>query len=77
MQKIRYFEVMFANGYSICIKGVREPSVEEAKEFLKEDMKCLGVSEIDYIEEWKFSDAITAFDFSDVEKWPLFGVNDS
>ena len=74
MPKIRYFEVMFTNGYSICIKGVREPSIEEAKEFLKEDMKCLGVTEIEYIEEWTLNDALSAFDFGNEANWPVFGM---
>ena len=73
-EQMKYFEIMFPDGYSILIKGIREPSIDEAKEFLKEDMKNMGYTEIDYIEEWKLSDALTAFDFDNVEHWPVFGA---
>lgn len=47
---IKYYEVSLADGYSIAIKGVRAPSLDEAALFLKRDLKpgdkVVDVSEI-------------------------------
>ncbi|WP_317399616.1 hypothetical protein [Anaerotruncus colihominis] len=68
---IRYFEVMLDDGYSICIKGVRKPSKEEAAAFLTErDLKGRKVVDV---EEWDRKDAETAFDFGREAEWPVFG----
>jgi hypothetical protein len=66
-----YYEVEFNDGYSICIKGKRQPSIEEANEFLKEDCKNLkvfvtNVIEIDNYEAHEF------FDMEHEEKYPVF-----
>ena len=71
---VHYYEVMFPDGYSIIIKGLREPSIDEAKDFLKTDMANLRYTEITYIEEWELADALTAFDFDNANKWPIFGM---
>ena len=71
--KIRYFEIMFPDGYSMIIKAVREPGIAEAERFLSEDMKNLGYDRISYIEEWTEADARTAFDFENEKSWPVFG----
>lgn len=36
---MEYFEIDFANGYGVCIKGVREPSIEEANIFCAHEVK--------------------------------------
>ena len=37
---IKYYEVSLADGYSIAIKGVRAPSLDEAALFLKRDFEA-------------------------------------
>jgi hypothetical protein len=71
---IRFFEIMFSSGYSIIIKALREPTMEEAAQFLAEDMKKLDEKSIWYIEEWSEADARTAFDFDNEDDWPIFGA---
>lgn len=72
---IRYFEVMLDDGYSICIKGVRKPSKEEATDFLTErDLKGRKVVDV---EEWDRSDAETAFDFESEAEWPVFAPDEA
>ena len=67
---IRYFEVMLDDGYSICIKGLRKPSKEEAADFLTErDLKGRKVVDA---EEWDRLDAETAFDFEREAEWPIY-----
>lgn len=69
--KYKYFEVMLDDGYSICVKGVRKPTKEEAAAFLTDrDLKGRKIS---YVEEWDRKDAETAFDFEREADWPVFG----
>ena len=52
MEQIRYFEVIFGSCYSIIIKALREPTLEEAAAFVADDMKKLGETEVISVEEW-------------------------
>ena len=61
---MRYFELYFPDGYSMIIRALREPTIEEAKEFIAKDMEMLKQTEILDITEWMREDALTAFDFS-------------
>lgn len=71
---IRFFEIMFFSGFSMIIKALREPTIEEAKRFVADDMKMLNEKGICFIEEWSETDARTAFDFDNEENWPIFGA---
>ena len=73
---LRYFEICFPDGYSMVIKAMRKPTASEAAEFIAEDMKRLGQTEISEIEEWTREDALTAFDFDNEDKWPVFGAKE-
>lgn len=39
---MEYYEVDFADGYGMCIKAKRQPTIEEANEFYKEDTEKYG-----------------------------------
>ena len=77
---MRYFEIEFSNGgdngdydqYSICIVGERKPSVEEAEEFCKEDMKILGYERVEKVLEIDKHEAHMYFDMSDEKNFPVF-----
>lgn len=79
-QGIRYFEVYFGNRKSygdgeqpsICIKGIRQPSVKEANEFCKVDSYCFGqpVTEVGEINEDCAKDCF----FMD-QNLPVFGID--
>lgn len=76
----QYFEVCIGDGpkenvndYWMCIRGMREPSVQEAEQFLADDIaqtggRVLGVYPIDR------RDADGSYDFSDEDQWPVFGL---
>jgi len=77
-ESICYYDVCFSDGSEstepcICIKGVRQPSVSEANEFLAKDVELYGapVVSVDPIDE---ETARNFFDFSDEKNWPVFGV---
>ena len=71
-QQIRYFELCFPDGYSMLIKGTREPESEEAKAFIHTDMENLGYTEITEIVEWTREEAMPSFDFDNEAAWPVF-----
>lgn len=72
---MRYFELCFEDGYSMIIKAVREPSIEEAERFIEVDMKNMGYNHISEIFEWTREEAESSFDFSGEAFWPVFGEN--
>lgn len=75
----QYFEAEFSNNHEqttaewICIRGVRQPSVAEAQEFLSGDSTRLGlpVTDVRPITE---EEARSCYDFSVESQWPVFGV---
>jgi len=76
---IRFFEVCFIDmdgyeSYSICIKGVQQPSIEEAERFVFQDMHKIGMVRVSNVIEWYRDEAVTAFDFDNEENWPIFGL---
>lgn len=76
MENMKYFEIEFTDGQTpderICIRGLREPSIEEAAEFCEEDAKIIGmpVSNVYPIDE---RTARSCYDFRNVDNWPVFG----
>jgi hypothetical protein len=75
----QYFEARIGDGPEesvndiwMCIRGVRKPSIQEAEQFLADDIAkygghVLGVYPIDQ------RDADGSYDFSYEEQWPVFG----
>lgn len=75
---MKYFEIDMSNEreegcYSMCIKAMHEPTKEEVKEFLAEDMKELGYTEIDAIIETTLEDAKNFYDMENEENFPVLG----
>ena len=69
----KYFEIDTDDGYGLAIAAVREPSVEEANEFCKEDCELwdtevIGVYPISYEELQLF------YDTTNEPEWPVFGL---
>ena len=76
---IGYYECEFGfdkpekGTYSICIKGLRKPTPEEAEAFCRRDManlglvKCLAVDEIDH------DNAVLSYDMDNEDNFPIFG----
>lgn len=58
----------------ICIRGFREPTIEEATEFCKEDIvapqKIFRISKISYLT------AHNEFNMEDEDKFPIFGLEE-
>ena len=74
--EIRYFELYFNDGYSMIVKAVKEPTIDEAEDFIRLDMDIMGYEHIDEIIEWTREEAVTAFDFSSEDFWPIFGMDE-
>lgn len=70
--KYKYYEVEFEDTYSMVIKAKRRPTYKEAEEFLKEDMKNMGVKEVVSVTEISEDEARLFFDFSNEKNWPVF-----
>ena len=83
MAKYKYFEAYFhnvdekaADELSICGRGVRVPTVEEANAFYKTDVKGYAEGcEITEVIECSFDDAYRFYDTSGIDNWPVFGQN--
>lgn len=76
MPKIQYFEIEFSDGDGrtaewICIRGTDEPTLEEAREFLKKDSETIGlpVAGVYPIDEFT---ARACYDFDNESLWPIF-----
>lgn len=83
---MRYFEIEFDNEprnqenydgttigeYSICILGEREPTIQEATEFCKEDMKQMGYKYVVNVLEIDQEEARTFFDMEREKEFPVF-----
>ena len=77
---MKYFEIVFGwNGLnprkdmeSICIKGMRRPSIAEAKEFCEEDMERMGCNSVWKVREISRTEAEDEFDLSNEDMWPVF-----
>ena len=88
---MKYFEVEFwrdyidENGkvdggitdYSMCIKGIREPSIIEAELFLSKDIKAFGYQGITRITEISEEEVHNFYDDENIDKWPIFGEKEN
>lgn len=78
-QRYNYYELVFAiNGdkshtSSMCVLGYRKPSIEEARDFWKEDCALYGDENLIEIFELSYEDAHAAFDMSNEATFPVFG----
>lgn len=79
----KYYEIEFdhecrtienesVGDYSVCIIGGRKPTIKEAEEFCKKDMKQMGYEHVVAIREVDSYEAHTFFDMDQEEKFPVF-----
>lgn len=59
--------------YSLCIKGVREPSVIEAEHFLESDIKALGYKGVTRVIEISEEEAYNEFNMEYIVNPAIFG----
>ena len=77
---IKFYEMFLGDGYSIAIKGVRQPSVAEAQEFYDRTSKRVGADHSDEahtvvkIEEITEYEVQNFFDTSHIDEWEVFGA---
>ena len=64
--------VLTDDTYSICIKGNRKPTIKEAAEFCKEDLKIVGYDAVISVDEISHEEAIHFYDMENEEKFPVF-----
>lgn len=67
---MKYFEVEFEDTYSIACRGVRVPSIEEATQFCRDEVKEFG--DIVSVTEIPLAEVIMFFDSEDIDNWPIF-----
>ena len=73
-----YYEVTFGSVTkketdSICIKATRKPTIKEAEEFCKRDMRLLRYEYVVNVRWLSMYEALNIFDMSDNYEWPVFG----
>ena len=75
MSDIKYCEVDMSNPegdvYSMCIKATHIPTKEEVKQFLAEDMRNFGCTDIDLIVETTLEEAKNFYDMTDEQHFPV------
>lgn len=76
---IKYYEVFFGGysteQFSMCIRGVRRPSADEANVFLSWEVDhCAGGKPVSEVYEIDRTEAESLYDFSNEENWPVFGM---
>ena len=60
--------------YTFCIRGIREPqSLEEAQNFIQDDMNMLGYKAVVSIKEITEYEAKHFFDWDSIDKAKIFG----
>lgn len=75
---IHYYELTFnefsdGSCYAMYIKGYRKPTIEEAEQFVAQDMESFGVDRITDIQEVDYLEVYYGSDVSDIDSWPIFG----
>lgn len=78
---MKYFEIDMEssknpeNGtYSVCIKGIRKPTVDEVKQFCKADMENFGCDTVTGIYETTLDEARNFYDMENEMNFPVFGM---
>lgn len=74
MNTISYYEVLFCDGYGICIKATKKPTHSEAAQFLANDMEKWGysVSDIEAVYKILHGEAVIFYDMERESEWPVF-----
>lgn len=74
----QYYEIVLDSfGLSFLVAAVRMPSLKEAAEFWKDDIRLISGSDnakIRYIREVDYEEAISSFDMEGSDEWPVFGA---
>jgi hypothetical protein len=79
MEKIKYYEVEFSKKddktdmYSICILGIKKPTIEEAQMFLKKEIEVMGYDYVSDVLEITYEEAHEFFDMEREDEFPVFG----
>lgn len=79
MEKIKYYEVEFGKKddktdvYSICILGIKKPTIEEAQMFLAKDIEMMDYDYVSDVLEITYEEAHEFFDMEREGELPVFG----
>lgn len=76
----QYYEICIGPGpfitdedFWMCIRGARQPSLEEAEQFYAEDVEKFGGNVL-AVNLLSPSEASAFYDLSHEENWPVFGT---
>lgn len=70
----QYFEIQFEDEYSMCIRGIREPSLEEARCFCAYEIQ-MWEADVIMVYPIEEKEARLFYDFDYESDWPVFGIN--
>lgn len=79
MENIKYYEVEFGKRedetdvFSMCIVGVRKPTIEEAEKFLASDLEMMDYDHVTEVLEIDYDEAHNFFDMERENNFPVFG----
>ena len=74
MEGLKYYEILFTDGYGICIKSkISSPTREQVAIFLNKDMKRYHykLQDIDSIYEISLEEARCFYDMENESKFPI------
>lgn len=71
---MRYYEILFADNYGICIKSeIENPTQEQVANFMKKDMGYYRykMEDIESIDEIALEDAVWFYDMENEKNFPV------
>lgn len=80
-QEIKFYEIEFKDGYSMAIKGIRQPTVKEAQDFYDRTigLNKTGLARTDATTVVNVLDITEDetkhfFDTRNIDNWEVFGI---
>lgn len=71
-RRVKFYEVEFADGYSIAIKGLARPTLEAASRFCAKEVAKCGPAVAVY--DLTLGEVKAFFDTANIDNWPVFGM---
>lgn len=72
IRRVKFYEVEFADGYSIAIKGLARPTLEAASRFCYKEVAKCGPAVAVY--DLTLDEVKAFFDTDNIDNWPVFGM---
>lgn len=73
---VQYYEVDLTEDFSMCIRAVKEPTLEGLNEFLATDLKSYGGDKVLRFNPIDRKDAESSYDMDNEADWPVYGMEE-